>query len=85
MWEKIGSYFAALVFLQQKTAENSRDIAKLQEQMERLIAQASAQDKDLQRVEQIGAERDKRILLEVENMLLKFERRLPPATKNEGN
>ena len=37
MWEKIGSYFSALVFLQQKTEQNSRDIAKLQEQMERLI------------------------------------------------
>lgn len=78
MWEKIGSYFAALVFLQQKTDQNSHDIAKLQEQMERLIAQVNAQDKDLRRVEEVSVERAKRVLVEVENFLLKSERRLPP-------
>jgi len=78
MWEKIGAYFTALVFLQQKTDENSRAIAKLQEQMERLTTHVNAQDKDLRYLEKLSEERDKRIILEVENRLLRFERRLPP-------
>lgn len=36
------------------------------------------QQEQIRRVEDLGQERDKRILLEVENSLLRFERRLPP-------
>lgn len=55
--------------------------AQTQSSMERtnaMLSRIEQMQEQIRRVEDLGQERDKRILLEVENSLLRFERRLPP-------
>ncbi len=80
MWEKIYGYFRGLWQLVDKTDRHAASIDRLSEVVEDLQREVLTLQAEVRRVEEVGAERDKRILLEVENMLLKFERRLPPQS-----
>lgn len=78
MWEKFFTYFRTLLNLVERTESQKKRLDELQKEVERLTQIILVQQEQIHRVEQISEERDKRVLLEVENALLKFERRLPP-------
>lgn len=78
MWEKIFVYFRTLINLVERTEGQKKRLDDLQKEVERLAQIILVQQEQIRYNAQFSEERDKRVILEAENMLLKFERRLPP-------
>lgn len=72
MWKKLLDYFTHLLALAEATRENKVEIKEIRRELDdlavavRLLAQAQRHETE-------------KLTLQLENELLKFERRLPPA------
>lgn len=91
MWAKILEYAQALIFLQRETQqnkadikeceqenkENKRDIEKLRAEFNNLVLLVQRLSFDIQQVSDRETSERQRMALQLENEMLKFERRLP--------
>lgn len=81
MLKEIFSLFRSAVLLHREVQENARDIAELRSQLDKVTD-------DLQSLaSQLQDERHERekLALRLENVLLRFERRLPPPDKSKSS
>jgi chromosome segregation ATPase len=85
MWKKIYEALSRLFALTQKVERHDKEIAELRQELRNLTAMVQRLAYETQRVsEREGHEREK-MVLRLENQLLRFERRLPPAGRSESN
>jgi Skp family chaperone for outer membrane proteins len=85
MWKKLYEVLSRLFALTQKVERHDKEILGLQQEMKDLSAVAQRLIYEIQRLnDRETHERDK-MQLRLENQLLRFERRLPPAGRDEDN
>jgi Skp family chaperone for outer membrane proteins len=85
MWKKLYEVLSRLFALTQKVERHDKEILGLQQDVKDLTAVVQRLVYELQRIsDRETHERDK-MQLRLENQLLRFERRLPPAGTDEGN
>jgi hypothetical protein len=72
MWKKLLEYFASLLTLAEATRQNKAEIAEMRSELRQLALAVQLLAHD-QRHEM------EKLALRLENEMLKFERRLPPA------
>lgn len=72
------TYFRTLINLVERTESQKKRLDELQKEVERLAHIILIQQEQIHHNAQVSEERDRRVVLEAENLLLKFERRLPP-------
>lgn len=91
MWTKILEYAQTLIFLQRETQqnksdikeceqeikENKRDIEKLRAEFNNLVLLVQKLSFDIQQISDRETSERQRMALQLENEMLKFERRLP--------
>ena len=68
-----------LLFLVRDTQENTADIEKLNKDLKHLTAKVEALAFEIERLKQHESHEREKFALQVENVLLRFERRLPPS------
>ena len=72
-----------MVFLLRDVEQNKKDIARLKEQVaetNQLVRQLAF---EIQRISERDEHERERFILKVENVLLRFERQLPPARETK--
>jgi peptidoglycan hydrolase CwlO-like protein len=85
MWKKLYEVLSRLLALTQKVERHDKEILGLQQEVKNLTAVVQRLVYEIQRIsDRETHERDK-IQLRLENQLLRFERRLPSAAKDEDN
>lgn len=85
MWKKLYEVLSRLLALTQKVERHDKEILGLQQEVKNLTAVVQRLVYEIQRIsDRETHERDK-MQLRLENQLLRFERRLPPAVKDEDN
>ncbi len=85
MLRQLFEYVQRLVLLAHETKENRDDIEGLQARVENLSEKVQVLAVALERLsERERLEREK-YLLQLENVILRLERRLPPAKPSKGN
>jgi len=72
-------YVHELLFLARETKENRDDIEKLQTRLEDLTQKVQALTFEFERFRDEERHEREKLVLRLENALLKFERQLPPA------
>jgi chromosome segregation ATPase len=83
MWQQLFNMAKRLMLLVEETGRNRADIEELQRQVREMATAIEQLRHEIHRVsEKDEHEREKLVLL-LENALLKFERRLPPAKHTE--
>lgn len=85
MWKKLYEVLSRLFALTQKVERHDKEIVGLKQDVKDLTAVVQRLVYEIHRIsERETHERDK-MQLRLENQLLRFERRLPPAGKDEGD
>jgi Skp family chaperone for outer membrane proteins len=85
MWKKLYEVLSRLLALTQKVERHDKEILGLQQEVKNLTAVVQRLVYEIQRIsDRETHERDK-MQLQLENQLVRFERRLPPAVKDEDN
>lgn len=85
MWKKLYDVLSRLLALTQKVERHDKEILGLQQEVKNLAAVVQRLVYEIQRIsDRETHERDK-MQLRLENQLLRFERRLPSAVKDEDN
>lgn len=86
MWKDLVEAFKSVILLSHQTEENRERIKTVQDQIEKLtiaVMELSNEVKrlrqDMEHSEEREADRREKLLLRLENEMLKFERRLPSA------
>ena len=79
MWGKIVSAGRQLIFVYETLERHERDIKELREDLRRVISLVEDLTKRLDLNEQNERHEREKLCLRIENVLLNFERRLPPA------
>lgn len=77
MWKEIFSLFRQLLTLAQDTDRNKTEIQKLREELHDLTAVVQGVVHELRRVAEQDAHEREKLLLRLQNELMKFEHRLP--------
>jgi archaellum component FlaC len=72
-------YIHDLLLLARETKENRDDIEKLQTRVEDLTQKVQALTFEFERFREEERHEREKLMLRIENALLKFERQLPPA------
>ena len=83
MWKQIFDVAKRLLLLVEHTDRNRDEIKELQKQFRDLAAAFERLAYEIRRVNDKDDHEREKIILKLENELLKFERRLPSATKEE--
>lgn len=78
MWKPLFELVVRGARLTEDTAENKAAIKDLQQQVEELTGKVHLLAAELRRVVEHEAHERKALALQLENQLLRFERRLPP-------
>jgi hypothetical protein len=82
MFKQIIEFIGNLLFLYRNTQENTEAIAQLRVQMQELAKTVGELSFEIRRVgDREKLEREK-LILQLENALLRIERRLPKSSKN---
>jgi hypothetical protein len=82
MFKQIIEFIGNLLFLYRNTQENTEAIAQLRVQMQELAKTVDELSFEIRRVgDRKKLEREK-LILQLENALLRIERRLPKSSKN---
>jgi len=85
MWKKLYEVLSRLLTLTQKVERHDKEILGLQQEVQNLTAVVQRLVYEIQRIsDRETHERDK-MQLRLENQLLRFERRLSSAVKDEEN
>ena len=77
MWKQFADYVIQLVKLKGQTDKNTADIEKILDQMQNLTDNVTRLNYDLQRMEENAAHERDKIILRLENILLRYERQTP--------
>ena len=79
MWKQIFTLAKQLIGLAQDTAQNKKRIQELQNEVDQLADKMQWVIFELRRLAEHDASEREKLVLRLENALLRFERRLPPA------
>jgi hypothetical protein len=79
MLKKLLELFHAQVFLARDVQENKDNIAKLRAEFDELVDLVRSVQFDLKQLREEDRHEREKAMLKIENVLLKFERQLPPA------
>lgn len=78
MWKLIFDTAKRVLLLTEQTARNRKDIEDMQRQMKVMSAAIERLAYEIRRVSDKDESEREKMRLQLENMLLRFERRLPP-------
>ena len=79
MWKKLLELFRAQVFLSRDVQENKEKIARLRQEFDDLSGLVVRLQFEIQSLREEERHEREKLMLRLENALLKFERQLPPA------
>ena len=79
MWKKLLELFRAQVFLARDVQENKEKIARLRQEFDDLSGLVVRLQFEIQSLREEERHEREKLMLRLENGLLKFERQLPPA------
>jgi len=79
MWKKLLELFRAQVFLARDVQENKEKIARLRQEFDDLSGLVVRLQFEIQSLREEERHEREKLMLRLENALLKFERQLPPA------
>lgn len=85
MWKKLYEVLSRLLALTQKVERHDKEILGLQQEAKDLTAVVQRLVYELQRISDRENHERENMQLRLENQLLRFERRLPPAGRDEDN
>ncbi len=83
MWRNLFNFTGRLWSLLEDAQQNKTEIKELRHELRDLAVQVRAVVYDVRRVAETDAHEREKMLLRLENELLRFERRLPPPKKGE--
>ena len=70
-----------VLFLTQETSQNTTAIRKLREEVDSLSDDVKRLTFEIERLKEVGRYERENLMLQLNNTLLQFERRLPPDSK----
>lgn len=85
MWKKIYEALSRLFALTQKVEKHDKEIAELREELRNLTAITQRLAFELHRINEREMHEREKMNLRLENQLLRFERRLPPAKREDSD
>lgn len=83
MWKKLYEVLSRLFALTQKVERHDKEILGLQQEVKDLTAVVQRMVYEIQRISDRETHEREKLVLRLENQLLKSERRLPLAEKDE--
>jgi hypothetical protein len=84
MFKQLAEFFSGLLFLTRDTRENKEALEQLRHETHELASNLEKISHEIQRLgEREKLEREK-LVLQLENVLLKIERRLPPGKSSKN-
>ena len=81
MWRQFYDFAKQILCLNEQTATNTEDIKELRQELKDLSAVVQRLSYEVHRNLENEAHEREKLMLRLENTLLKFERRLPPHGK----
>lgn len=85
MWKKLYEVLARLFTLTQKVERHDKEIAEMRRELRDLTAAVQRLAYEVQRVSERETHEREKLELRLENHLLRFERRLPPAKQSAAD
>jgi DNA repair exonuclease SbcCD ATPase subunit len=85
MWKKIYELLEQLVTLAQRVSRHDKQIEELRQEVRELTGMVHRLAMEVNRMADRQTSDREKLELWVENQMLKFERRLPPARSGEDN
>lgn len=82
MWKEFFDYVQKLVALTRETEQNRADIEDLRREVHDLTLVVQRLAHEIRRVSDRETNEREKLALQVENQLLRFERRLPPISQS---
>ena len=79
MWRQFYDYAKQLMGLAEKTEKNIADIKEIRQELKELTAAVQRLAYEVHRNQENEAHEREKMVLRLENALLRFERRLPPS------
>ena len=70
-----------VLFLTRETSQNTTEITKLREEVDGLSDEVKRLAFEIERLKEIGRYERENLMLQLNNTLLQFERRLPPESR----
>ena len=83
MWKKLFDLFRGQVFLARDVQENKETIARLRHEFDELSDLVVKLQFEIQSVREEERHEREKLVLRMENALLRFERLLPPASESK--
>jgi predicted RNase H-like nuclease (RuvC/YqgF family) len=85
MWRQLYDYARQLLTLKVQTEKNAADIKEMRQELKDLTAVVQRLAFEVQRLRDNEVHEREKMALRLENALLRFERRLPPAPPQDDN
>lgn len=83
MWQKISDLAKSLFTFGEALQQNRADVKELQREVRQISTALQLLAREVQHMRESERQEREKTALQLENQLLKFERRLPPAKKTE--
>jgi hypothetical protein len=83
MWKRLADYLSRVLFLARQTEENTREIAKLKEQLTDLTRSVTQLSNEFRTFKETDRLEREKMALQLENAFLRFERRLEDKKPKE--
>src|SRR5262245_30799689 len=83
MWKRLFELLQQALFLQRDVKQNKEDTTKLRADLQEAQKAVRALANEVQRLSEREQNEREKFILKVENVLLRFERRLSPAKKGK--
>ena len=83
MLKQLFEYIHKLFFLAHEVQQNRKELDELRRSVEELAETMRQQTFDIQRISEREQHEREKLMLRLENALLKFERQLPPAKESK--
>jgi len=84
MLRQIYDYVKQLLAIKTQTEQNTADIKELRQELRTLTIAVQQMRFDIDRLREKEADEREKLVLRLENALLRFERRLPPGKPETG-
>ena len=82
MFKQLAELVTSLLFLARDTRENKDAITQLRRELDELVTAVEKLSSEIQRLNDREKLEREKLVLQLENTLLRLERRLPPGRKN---
>jgi len=83
MWQKLSDLARSLLTFGEALQQNRADIKELQHEVRQISTALQLLAREVQHSRESERQEREKIILQLENRLLKFERRLPPGKDSE--